>query len=151
MIQRKQTLYLLLALIATTICLCLPIGTFVPTGMGVDMPVYNLWVVTPSGHDFSVWVLFFLLLLTCPITIAAIFLYKNRKVQAKLCLLNILLMVLWYTFYVFYALTLGDDLQATFHFEVIAFLPFVALLLYILARKGILADEALVRSMDRIR
>ena len=136
MIQRKQTLYLLLALIVTTICLCLPIGTFAPTGMGVDMPVYNLWVVTPGGHDFSVWVLFLLLLLTCPITIAAIFLYKNRKVQAKLCL---------------YALTLGDDLQATFHFEVIALLPFVALLLYILARKGILADEALVRSMDRIR
>ena len=45
MIQRKQTLYLLLALIITVICLCLPVATLVPQGMGVDMPMYNLWVV----------------------------------------------------------------------------------------------------------
>ena len=65
MIQRKQTVFLLLALIVTLVCLCLPVGKFVPQTMGVDMPMYNLWLVDGNGgHDFSVWPTFAILLIT---------------------------------------------------------------------------------------
>ena len=152
MIQRKQTLYLLLALIVTVVCLCLPVAKLVPQGMGVDMPVYNLWVIDGNGgHLFTVWVLFAILLVTCPIALAAIFLYKNRKVQMKLCVINILFMVCWYSVYAFHAINMGETLHASFQIEFAAGLPFFALILYVMALKGIRADEALIKSMDRIR
>ena len=130
--QRIQSVYLFLALIATTTCLSLPLCVFEPVGMGGSTVMYNLWKITPEGTaDFSVWPLFVLLLITCPICLVTIFLFKNRKLQAKLCVVNIILNILWLAF--------G------------ACLPIVAIILYALARHGINKDEKLVRSMDRIR
>ena len=149
MIQRKQTLYLLAALIVTLVCLCLPIARFVPQGMGTPMPMYNLWVVEGSGnHNFTPWPLFAVLLLTTPINVAAIFGYKNRKQQARFCAFCMLLIVGWYAVYTVFSevLHFGE-----FHVEWTAALPFVAMVFYFLARRGILADEALVRAADRIR
>lgn len=152
MIQRKQTVYLLLALVITVVCLCLPVGTLVPQGMGVDMPVYNLWIVDGNGgHDFSVWGTFVLLLLTCPIILAAILAYKNRRIQTRLCDVNFFLLLCWFAVYAYHYFTLGEPHHAAFQMEFAAGLPFFSLILHILARKGIRADEALVRSMDRIR
>jgi hypothetical protein len=81
----------------------------------------------------------------------AIFLFKNRKAQIKLCVINILFMLCWYSVYAFHAINLGDQYQASFQIEFAAGLPFFALILYFLALKGVRADEALIRSMDRIR
>jgi hypothetical protein len=149
MIQRKQTLFMLLAFICTVVCLCLPVGSFTPQGMGADMSMYNLWVVEPNGaHNFAVWALFAILLVTLPICIAAIFSYHNRKGQARFCLFNVLLCLGWYVVYVVFSqvLAYGD-----FHPSFAAVLPLVSMILYVMARKAILADEALVRAADRIR
>lgn len=45
MIQRKQTLFLLFAVIAIAICLFLPIASIAAKTMGGDTMVYNLGVV----------------------------------------------------------------------------------------------------------
>lgn len=151
MIQRKQTLYLLAAFIVQAVCLCLPVARLVPDAMGVASEVYNLWVLTDEGARlFTPWPLFALLLVACPVSLGAIMLYKNRKVQAKLCLLNVFLLLIWYAFYIYLSTSLGGETES-FHVAFAASLPFVALLLTLLARQGIMADEKLVRSMDRIR
>ena len=49
MIQRKQTLYLLAALIVTIVCLCLPIASLKASGMEVDSVVTNLWIHDNTG------------------------------------------------------------------------------------------------------
>ncbi len=49
MIQRKQTLFLLLAVIVCALGLFFPIGSIAPEGMGTDSMVYNLGVVTGEG------------------------------------------------------------------------------------------------------
>ena len=46
MIQRKQTLYLLAAIVMTVICLCMQIGSFKGAGLEVAR-VYNLWFTDP--------------------------------------------------------------------------------------------------------
>lgn len=149
MIQRKQTLFLLAALVLTTVCLCLPIGRFTPDGMGGDFTMFNLWVTTPDGtNEFSVWALFAILLLTIPFNMVAIFGYKNRKLQARLCMFNSLLIIGWYAVYAAFAKVLD---YGSFHVSWVAALPFASLVFYFLARKGVLADEALVRAADRIR
>ena len=47
MIQRIQTVYLLLALVLTVVCLCMPVGVFHTPEMGGDVEMYNLWTLSP--------------------------------------------------------------------------------------------------------
>ena len=61
MIQRKQTLYLLAALIVTIVCLCLPIASLKASGMEPDSIVTNLWIRSNTGISFFVSPLFALL------------------------------------------------------------------------------------------
>ena len=153
MIQRKQTLYLLAAIIMTVICLCMQIGSFQVDGLQVAR-VYNLWFTDPLGkHHFDTWPLMAVLLPTAVIATYTIVIYQNRKVQALVCLFNALLVVGWYVCYFVVGQTVGDRSWGTVDFRPTwpAVFPAISLILYILARRAILADEKLVRSMDRIR
>ena len=134
--QRKQTLYLMAAIIMTVICLCMQIGSFKVEGLEVAR-FYNLWYTDPLGkHHFDCWPLLAILLPTAAIATYTIFIYHNRKMQALFCLFNML-----------------DKAWGTIDFRPTwpAVFPAISLICYFLARRGILADEKLVRSMDRIR
>jgi hypothetical protein len=150
MIQRKQTVFLFLALLATIACLCLPVGSFEPQGMGTENQLMNLWInETNGGRNFSVWALFAILLVTCPINTFAIFDYRNRKRQARFCMFSMLMIIGWYIVYGVFSQVLIPGF--TFHVGFAACLPLIAFILLWLARHSILADEALVRAADRIR
>ena len=152
MIQRKQTIFLLFAAIACMCCLSLPLASIEPQGMGLSSQLFNLGIVDGNGsRDFTTWPLFAVLLLSATLSFFDIFLYKNRRQQAALCTFSIFLLVVWYLIFAWYTL-LGDDLKTgTLTMSITVALPAVAIILNVLARKGILADEKLVRSMDRIR
>ena len=151
MLQRIQTVYLILALGVTVACLSLPIGYLIPEGMGGNVTMFNLWKIEPEGGlDFSVWPLFALLLVTCPLNLLTIFAYSNRKLQSSLCLICICLVILWIAAYAFYGFVAPGE-EVSFKMAFAACLPLIAIVFYALARHGILSDERLVRSMDRIR
>jgi hypothetical protein len=151
MIQRKQTIFLLLAIVLTIVCLCLPLGHFEPKGMGTGLKMYNLWLVDGNGgHNFSVWALFAILLVSCPINILAVFSYHNRILQSRLCVFNILLIIGWYIVFALFANIKGGD-SFTFHLSITSCLPLIVLILYFMARRGIVKDEKMVRAADRIR
>lgn len=150
MIQRKQTVFLFLALLTTIACLCLPVGSFEPKGMGAESMLMNLWISDANGgKDFNVWALFAILLVTCPISLFAIFDYHNRKRQARFCTFSMLMIIGWYVVYGVFSQVLMTGFD--FHIKFAAYLPLVAFILLWLARHSILADEALVRAADRIR
>ena len=150
MIQRKQTVFLFLALLATIACLCLPVGSFEPQGMGTENQLMNLWINEANGgRNFSVWALFAILLVTCPINTFAIFDYHNRKRQARFCMFSMLMIIGWYIVYGMFSQVLMPGF--TLHVGFAACLPLIAFILLWLARHSILADEALVRAADRIR
>ncbi len=153
MIQRKQTLYLLLALVAGILCLCMPLGTLQPAGMGVPSTVFNLCVVSAEKTvSFGlVTLLFFLLLIVCVISLVTIFLFKNRKRQSALCTLCMLLLLIWYALYAYLHFSAFGEENHVFVPQWTAVLPFVSDVFIWLARRGVIADEKLVRSMDRIR
>lgn len=151
MIQRKQTLYLLLSLIVTVVCLCMPVAMLEPQGMGLSTLIYNLGTVVPDqGITFSNWPLFALLVVTIPLEACAIFLYRKRPLQAILCAWSMVFCLAWYVYYAF-ALLNGFGQEYTFHLQFAACLPLVAIIALVLARRGIIHDEKLVRSADRIR
>ena len=150
MIQRKQSIFLLLAFIASVVCLCLPVGKIEPAGMGTGFTLYNLVLDKGANVDYSVCGLFGLLALSSVLSLGTIFLYRNRKRQASLCLCNEFLLVAWY-------IVLGVVTRnavapdADFHIAFAACLPAVAIVLNVMARAGVLHDEKLVRAADRIR
>lgn len=151
MIQRKQTLYLLLSLVVTVACLCMPVAKLEPQGMGLSTLIYNLGTVVPDrGINFSNWPLFALLVVTVPLEAFAVFSYRRRPLQAKLCSWSIVFCLAWYVYYAF-ALLNGFGHESTFHLQFAACLPLVAVIALFLARRGVIHDEKLVRSADRLR
>lgn len=150
MIQRKQTIFLLLTLVAVIVCLMLPVGSFEPEGMGAFHKISNWFISNPQNGEREWTPLFFILLASCPVTLGAVFTYKNRILQARLCVVDILLFLLWYLDYAAYAFFLGP-VKMTLHPGFAAALPLVAIVLCFMARTGIIADEKLVRAADRIR
>jgi hypothetical protein len=125
MIQRVQTLYLIGAALISVICLFI---------------------------QMCIWPMALVLGLSLLINIYTIFLYNNRKLQAKFCLFSILLLVCWYILYVVcWNIFTSDDVKEYLHPLWSAVLPFVSMIFSFLARKAIIADENLVRAADRIR
>lgn len=151
MIQRKQSVFLLLAVIFSIACLSLPIGFYSPQGMGLDDTMMNLWIRHGNGVvDFTTCPLFVVLLLSSVISVLTIFAYKNRRLQAMLCNIIMLLNVGWYIAYAVFA-TMKVPETMTFRPAMAAVFPLIAVILTFMARKGVIADEKLVRAADRIR
>ncbi|CCY01956.1 putative uncharacterized protein [Prevotella sp. CAG:924] len=150
MIQRKQTIFLLLAVIAMVVCLCLPIGTFEPATMTQATRWFNIGFMS-AGQPVA-WhpVPFVILAVTVILSLVDIFRYNHRVSQARWCLWSMLIIIVWYVYAGLGAFLIFSD-KGSFHVGWASCLPLVALILLLLARQGILADEKLVRSMDRIR
>ncbi|MGI6231881.1 MAG: DUF4293 domain-containing protein [Prevotella sp.] len=149
MLQRKQTVFLFLATIAFIVCLILPVGSFEPKGMSKMAMWYNLGINNGETIEWHIG-LFALLAVDTILSFVTIFLYHQRKTQIKLCVVSMLIVLAWYICYAIGAMNTFASLGA-FHFQFGACLPLVALILLWLARRGVKADEELVRSMDRIR
>jgi hypothetical protein len=150
MIQRKQTIYLLLALAALIVCLCLPIGKLTNSAsLGAEVSVYNIGLYTNTGINVHP-ILFVDIVVVATLSFINIFLYKKRKLQMKLCLINIALCLVWYAYYAFMAISMFKGI-GTFSICFAVCLPLVAIVLQGLARSGIKADEELIKSMSRIR
>ncbi|MBR1687666.1 MAG: DUF4293 domain-containing protein [Prevotella sp.] len=150
MIQRKQSVFLLIAVILSVLGLCMQIGSVSVEGLTVARE-YSLWVTDASGgRHFTTWPLFAVLLLSAALSLYTIFIYKRRLLQARLCLLNTLLLVVWYIIYTALSRTIAPD-ASTFRVALAAVFPAVSIILNVLARKAIIADEKLVRAADRIR
>ena len=158
MIQRIQTIYLLVATICSVVCLSLPIGRYVDDGL-LTARLYNLCILqvdNSAEHVFSFAAvpLFVILLLAVVISLYTIFMYRNRKLQMRLCSFSSLLVIGWYIVYAVLAKLWGGSIDVTslsFAPGVGAALPAVALIFNLMARRAINADEQLVRAADRIR
>jgi Flp pilus assembly pilin Flp len=84
-----------------------------------------------------------------------IFLFKKRMLQLRISVFNAVLLVLLYfvlggTFYLDFLTEMPlDGFATSYGFSLI--IPLVNIILTVLAIRGIGADEALVRSLDRLR
>lgn len=138
MIQRIQTLWLLLASACAFITLKVP---FYSGTNAVNVPSYRL-----MGTEN-----FLLMLLTIAIGIIAlftIFLYSNRTLQMRLCLLGILLEGL--LIFLYYKET-TTFIAGTGTFSLTAVLQVLILIFFILAIRGINRDNKIIKESNRLR
>ena len=138
MIQRIQTVYLILTFLITGVLLF-----FIP-----------LWTLN-TGKAFYFMqdqVYTILLGLSTMLTIISIISYKKRQNQFVMGRLNIILNLILLGLFVYRSLNLsGETVNAVSEKGIGMFLPIVAIVLLVLANKAIKKDEDLVKSVDRLR
>ena len=139
MIQRQQTLWLLLSTTAGILTFMFPFAIGEKLAKNGMKEVFQL----NAGKDF-----FILLLTIATIGIAAvtIFLYKDRKLQIKLCLLGLL--VSGVTLFLF---IMGMKKMLSSTPALWAILPLAVIIGYFMAFRNIRKDEKLVKSLDKLR
>lgn len=97
------------------------------------------------------WALTALMGVTGVLEFMAIFLFRRRALQMRVCTFCIILLLGWYVTYVAFAYLVGEGLVGEFRPKVWAAVPAINSILLYLAFRGILHDEMLVRSLDRLR
>lgn len=150
MIQRIQSLYLLIVTILLICTLFLPIGYFVDGEMA-SHPFRALGVKTIPDQPIETWGLFALLFLSTIVSVATIFLFKNRILQIRMTTFNCLLIVGFYIVYGFFVYMITKEIDLTFRLAMGLSLPLISLILNYLAIRAIGKDEFLVKAADRIR
>lgn len=117
----------------------------------VDM--YNLWLVSEGKHLFYFCpVLMAILVIATALIFIDIWLYKRRALQMRVATFCMILLVFWYIALGTITYLLDSVVMlALGHPHWTTAFPAVALILLYLAFRGILKDEMLVRSLDRLR
>ena len=138
MLQRIQSVWLLLAAAFDAVTFRFPFYS------GDWIKDKFLYVIDLNANT-TIW-LTILTVITGLIAFITIFLFNNRKLQLKLCYLGIFLTALLLTMYF---LETQNFIGGNVAIWVIFY--FAILLCFIMAVRGILKDEKLIKSLDRLR
>lgn len=154
MIQRIQTLYLLIVTALMAVTLFAPLAWF--GGDAGQFGLYAFSLKTPDGEAVqSTAYLGVVLALACALPFITLFLFKRRLLQIRLCVVEMVLLlgsVIMEAIYYFLSYRVFSEM--TFHTQVLRpaiALPLVCLLFAYLAVRAVFRDEMMVRAADRIR
>ena len=137
MIQRIQTIYLLLAFVATGVLpFFIPLWTLSNTKDFYF--IQNQMYVIPFG-------------LSTTLSLLSIISYTRRQNQFVIGRLNIILNLILLGLFVYRSLNVSGETLTVSEKGIGMFLPIVAIVLLVLANKAIKKDEDLVKSVDRLR
>ncbi len=152
MIQRIQSVYLLLATCLCVLTACMPLAELVSSSTLYEFNSLGIYTIgEESSLVYSTFALLTLLIATAMLSFGGIFLYKKRVLQMRLSSFSILLLIGFYICFVLYATTLKETLTASIHYKFAIGIPMICIILEYLAIRGIAKDEALIRSLDRLR
>ncbi|OUJ70222.1 DUF4293 domain-containing protein [Hymenobacter crusticola] len=158
MIQRIQSVFLLLLAIAMASVIFVPIWskTDALTGQELVLHATKLAFVNPASQTpaaVNTWPIAALAALSAAVALFEIFQYRSRFTQLKLGLVNLVLIAATIGASYYYS-GVGEqmlNIKLIGTFEAGFYLPTLALILNLLANRFIRRDEQLVRSMDRLR
>lgn len=156
MIQRIQSVYLLIAAIVTIILLFIPIGTITTDEAQYTFTCFNVHL--PNGNVvMSTLYIGLVLILSAGITIYSIFKFKDRMKQSRIVSLNmfvfligIILMIWIFPDYLFQRkgiMQAGADFESNNWIKIFIIPP----VCMFLANRAIRNDEKKVRAADRLR
>lgn len=147
MIQRIQTVYLFISALLIGMLFLLPFAEIVNEGV---LYLFNFKGILLDGtlkeNGFSISVLIGIIMALHGV---AILNYKIRIRQIRIIVFTILLMLGLFGMFFFFTYYSFSDAQISFKISIL--FPVVAIILDYLAIRGIGKDEALIRSIDRIR
>ncbi len=146
-IQRLQTVYLLLAAILMAVFTFMPVMNVLnDAGEYVLNAVSTGFVGAPTS---PCWLLLCMDVLIVALLFITVFKYKNLPLQMKLCKIGVLLIVaLLVSIFVMWYMQRGHGIALM---RLWTILPFVAIFLTLLAHKGIKSDKKLLSDSERLR
>ena len=167
MIQRIQTVYLLLIVVAAVVLLWLPVLSFeTPDDAPVQRitelsAIHGLKDVLVLSHSIEseaepltlkgTWGLGVANGLIALLALVDIFLFRKRLLQARLNIFLACLCIGYYGILAIYVWFMRMNFDMDWNILPYASIPLVCLVLTLMATRAILRDEALVRAADRIR
>ena len=136
MLQRIQTVYLFLAAIVS---------------LGLIF-VFYLWEnsVGETVYAEDELMVFIMFLSSGALSLISIFMFRNRKLQFVLGRLNIILNFFLLGLFVYWLLNVPGEKDIS-EKGIGMLLPVISIVFLVLANKAIKKDEALVKSVDRLR
>ncbi|MBK7213530.1 MAG: DUF4293 domain-containing protein [Bacteroidales bacterium] len=158
MIQRIQTVYLALAVIALSLLFVFPMATFFSDLAYLKFYLIGLKNMAPDGAipvpaTFNI-PLIIVVFLVAVLDAAAIFLYKNRSRQIQLTNIAVMLNILFILAILFIYIPMVEkktSIKPDFASGIGIYLPIVSLMFTVLSNRAIKRDDKLVRSSDRLR
>jgi len=152
MIQRIQTLYLLLVVVlGITLCF-VPVLQFVTPEEAEALQIWEVGAFNYGNVPLQgLWGLTLTTLLIPLLALIDIFLYRKRLLQARLNIFSIMLCLGYYGVLAIYGWLAREAMNLDWHVLPWASIPLICLILTLMATRRILKDEALVRAADRIR
>jgi peptidoglycan/LPS O-acetylase OafA/YrhL len=144
MLQRIQTIYLIIAVIISGV-----VAFIVPFWNEANGEMRLLLDLLQDGRTYyrAIPILF---VLSAIGSLVAVFKYKNRTRQIIINRINIVINFLLLGIIVYHLLTLPGEIDIS-EKGIGVFIPLLVIVFLALANKAILKDEKLVKSVDRLR
>ena len=142
MIQRIQSLYLLLAALISAILFYIPL---------FEMPVSDAGTLPRQFMITSNALLLILSSAAGIFSFAVIFIFKNRSFQLKACRLILIVVFVMIGLLFYTSDTISNGLDQKVVFKAGTYLPLLQVVFIFLAHRAIKKDDELVRSADRLR
>ena len=147
MIQRIQSLYLLLVAVLTGLMLLMPLGTFLGGTEEMYLTAFGFSDAADGTPVLTAYGLAATVIAAALLPFVTIFLYKKRLLQFRLA--GVMLFEIYYIWGG--ARSLSTLAVSAWKLSAAAFFPPVSLIFTYLALRGIRKDILLVKSLDRIR
>ncbi len=152
MIQRIQSVLLLLATISLIVAMFMPVAIVTTNEVQYLFTPWTLQENIPGGNIvYTTYYIGILQVIVATMSFIAIFLYKKRPLQSKLCVATVVVnfILLLLMLYVYPDRLLGKNNDTVFSLWTLA--SILPLALIYTANKFILKDEKKVREADRLR
>lgn len=159
MIQRIQSLWLLLETVLMALMLFVPIGWIVAGAEEYKLIASGLGTATSDGviTVASTIGLAIIIGAAALLPLVIIFLFKNRMVQFRLCMAQFALLLGAQVMSLLFLYRLAGifsgelGMETSTSFGVAMFFPLIGMILNWMALRGIKKDIVLIKSLDRIR
>ena len=170
MIQRKQSIFLFLAAAILSVSYFFPLSNFIGETDSLVLYLYGVVSLVPDAvlpiSPYFILPLFSLVSLIIILSVVTVFLFNNRRAQLLLVRFMLLLLLLYIGLFFFYYVNILEKMTggiASYPFgltipsteiqipTIIFLVPLISALLLFMASRGIISDEKLIRSTDRLR
>ncbi|MGE9516687.1 MAG: DUF4293 domain-containing protein [Solitalea-like symbiont of Acarus siro] len=151
MIQRIQTVFLLIAAIATIFLIITPLVNYKEVLTDSNIQVYVLFTKINNNQIIYSPINIVLLIIILIIPIANIFFYRNRKLQIKLCYLNVVLTVFLVMLISYKLHKLNESSYNNWQVQLGIALFSINIISVLLAKHFIEKDQKLIESSNRLR
>lgn len=152
MIQRIQSLFLLIAMGLLISMFFIPLAEVKDFQENIlQFDLIGVKMAEEPGYLFLTYHLLILIAAAILVSLITIVKYRNRILQIRLCIFNILLLLGFYGMLFYLLNKVKVHFTATIYYEVPVLFPVICVILIFLAIRGIRKDIILLRSYDRIR